>query len=108
MKPVGIHLVHPLQTRCWKHAYIYIYTYICPRENHDVHNRVSTCLYKLGCTHTCIRSVHVRRSLAPSLATSEPLVKSVFYHRKKTPLSVHPELRPATLQLDLRYSVRRA
>jgi hypothetical protein len=105
MKPVGVHLVHPLQTRCWKHAYIYIYTYICPRENHDVHIRVSTCLYKPACTHTSMRSTHMRISLAPALATSEPLVKSVFYHRKKTPLSVHPELRPATLQLDLRYSV---
>ena len=54
-----------------------------PKEKLDVHIRVSTCLYKLGCTHTCMRSVHVRTSLAPSLATSEPLVKSVFYHRKK-------------------------
>ena len=64
-----------LETRI--HVYIYIYIYICPRENHDVHNRVSTCLYKLGCTHTCMRSVHVRRSLAPSLATSEPLTGEV-------------------------------
>jgi hypothetical protein len=67
------------------YIYIYIYTYICPREKDDVHIRVSTCPYKLGCTHTCMRSVHVRTSLAPSLATSEPLVTSVCYHRKKKP-----------------------
>jgi hypothetical protein len=34
MKPVGIHLLHPLQTRSWKHAYIYIYIHIyVPRKN---------------------------------------------------------------------------
>jgi hypothetical protein len=109
MKPAGILLLHPLQTRSWKHAYIYIYiyTYICPREKDDVHIRVSTCPYKLGCAHTCMRSVHVRASLAPSLATSEPLVTSVCYHRKKKPFSFHPELRLATFQVDLRYSMRR-
>ncbi len=75
-------------------------------EKHDVHIRVSTCLYKLGCTHTCMRSVHVRTSLAPSLATSEPLAKSVFYHRKKNASQRSPGASPG--HLSTRPSIQRA
>jgi hypothetical protein len=56
-----------LQTRSSKDAYIYIYIhiyiYIYPKEKLDVHSRVSTWSYKLGCTHTCMRRVHVRARL---------------------------------------------
>jgi hypothetical protein len=48
-----------LETR----IHIHIYTYIYPKEKLDVHIRVSTCSYKLGCTHTSMRRVHVRASL---------------------------------------------
>jgi hypothetical protein len=107
MKPVGVHLVHPLQTRCWKHAHIYIYIYIYVLGKLMTCRmciRVSSCRYKPACTHTSMLSTHMHICLAPALATSEPVVKSVFYHRKKEPLNVHPELRPATPQLDHRYS----
>ena len=82
-----------LETR----IHIHIYTYICPKEKHDVHIRVSTCSYKLGCTHTCMRRVHVRASLAPSSGTSEALVKSVFYHRNKKASQRSPGISPCLL-----------
>ena len=38
MKPMAIHLLHALQTRSWKHAYMYIYIHICiPRTKLDVY-----------------------------------------------------------------------
>jgi hypothetical protein len=92
-----------LETR----IHVHIYTYIYPKEKLDVHIRVSTCSYKLGCTHTSMRRVHVRASLNALVWHQRSTGEVRVLPQKKKPLSFHPEFRPASFVRDLRCSVRR-
>ena len=92
-----------LETR----IHIQIYTYIYPKEKLDVHIRVSTRSYKIGCTYTSMRRVHVRASVNALVWHQRSTGEVRALPRKKKASQLSPGMSPCSFVSDLRCSVRR-